>query len=236
MLEGTTLGRPQTATGLPSEAEIEQRLTDALAACSGLMLVCASAQNIDRMVTLYRAAKRSGRTLLVDIYEAEVLRATGQPHIKQSSWPKLALDTPPNQRRHIKTKGLFAILDRHKGNRLYPDDLKARAADLVMLFRPAMLGDLRDLDCLADAHAVWSQWDGTLAQEPGVALRAALEAAGVPMTVIHTSGHASLADLQRLATAIAPGSIVPIHSSEGRNYPRWFNNVTACADGAWREV
>ena len=236
MLEGTTLGRPQAGAGLPSESEIEQRLTEAFTASSGMMLVCASAQNIDRMVTLYRAAKRTGRTLLIDLYAAEMLRATGNPNIPQSSWPNVALFTPQYQRRQVRNKGLFAILDRHKGNRLYPEALEARAADLVMLFRPAMLSDLRGAGCLAGAHAVWSQWDGYLAQESGVALRAALDDAGIPMTVIHTSGHASLVDLQRLAKAIAPGSIVPIHSLEGQNYPRWFNNVMVCADGEWREI
>ncbi|WP_131114267.1 MBL fold metallo-hydrolase [Lichenihabitans psoromatis] len=236
LLEGTTLGRPQRTAGLPTEAEIEERFVDTFAAGSGLVLVCASAQNIDRMVSIYRAAKRTGRTLLIDLYAAEMLRATGNPNIPQSFWPNVALFTPQYQRRQIMEKSLFAILDRHKSNRLFPEALKARAPDLVMLFRPAMLYDLQRADCLSGASAVWSQWDGYLAEDRGVALRAALDTANIPLTAIHTSGHASLVDLQRLAAAMKPKSIVPIHSLEGHNYPLWFDNVAACADGEWKEI
>jgi hypothetical protein len=35
-----------------------------------MVLVCCSAPNADRHVTLFRAAERSGRTLVVDLYAA----------------------------------------------------------------------------------------------------------------------------------------------------------------------
>jgi ribonuclease J len=50
---------------------------DRFKATAGMALVACSAQNIDRVVTVYRASKRTGRTLIVDAYAAEVLKATG---------------------------------------------------------------------------------------------------------------------------------------------------------------
>ena len=40
----------------------------------GLVATFSSAQNIDRLVTVYRAARRAGRTLVVDLYTATVSR------------------------------------------------------------------------------------------------------------------------------------------------------------------
>ena len=52
----------------------------------------------------------------------------------------------------------------------------------------------------------------------------------------HTSGHASVADLQRLAGAVAPSRIVPIHSLGGHRYADLFDRVDPQPDGAWWEV
>jgi ribonuclease J len=55
--------------------------------------------------------------------------------------------------------------------------------------------------------------------------------------VIHTSGHASIVDLKRLATALAPDMLVPVHTFEGDRYPDLFgSNVSLRADGEWWEV
>jgi ribonuclease J len=155
LLEGTTLGRPETGLRFPTEADVEVKLTAEMKATSGMMLVCASAQNIDRMVSVYRAAKRAGRTMLIDVYAAEMLRATGNPNIPQSDWLHVALFTPHHQRMKIRDHSLFEVLDRHKKNRVFSEQLAGQASKLAMLFRPAMLRDLRRAACLVGARAVW---------------------------------------------------------------------------------
>ena len=42
-----------------------------------------STQNIDRLVTIYRAAKRSGRSLITDLYAATIAAATKRDAIPQ---------------------------------------------------------------------------------------------------------------------------------------------------------
>ena len=84
---------------------------------------------------------------------------------------------------------------------------------------------LRDLDraaCLTGAHAIWSQWDGYLKQPRGEALLADLAARGIPLSQAHTSGHASIPDLKRLAAAVAPKVLVPIHTFEAGRFPELF--------------
>jgi ribonuclease J len=50
------------------------------------------------------------------------------------------------------------------------------------------------------------------------------------MQVIHTSGHASVADLKKMASALAPKAIVPIHSFQGSRFPALFENVAIRQD------
>ena len=113
LLEGSTLGRLGAEQTFPTEADIEARFVALLRETPGLALVAALAQNIDRMVSLYRACKRTGRTLIIDLYTAEILRATGNPNIPQSDWPQVAVYVPQYQRVQIKNltqKGIALAL------------------------------------------------------------------------------------------------------------------------------
>ena len=63
-----------------------------------------------------------------------------------------------------------------------------------------------------------------------------LEEHGIPLRSIHTSGHASPADLKRFAAALAPRALVPIHSFETGRFGEFFDNVVQRDDGEWWEV
>jgi ribonuclease J len=104
-----------------------------------------------------------------------------------------------------------------------------------MLFRPAMMADI-DLmpGAWAGAQVIWSQWDGYLTTPAHQAFREKLAERGVGMESVHTSGHASILDLRRLAEALAPETLVPVHTFEGGRYPELFGaNVCQRADGEW---
>lgn len=164
-MEGSTLGRLDAEHKFPTETEIELKSIDLFKAIPGMARVAASAQNIDRLVSLYRACKRTGRTLIIDLYTAEVLRAIGNANIPQSDWPNMAVYVPHYQGVRIKQTERFDLLEPHKTNRIFAEDLSALAPKAAFLFRPAMLSDLDRAECLEGAVAVWSQWDGYLKQK-----------------------------------------------------------------------
>ena len=58
----------------------------------------------------------------------------------------------------------------------------------------------------------------------------------IPKHSIHTSGHASPAELKNLVAAINPHNVVPIHSFMPERYPELFPNVAVHDDGVWWEV
>lgn len=236
LMEGSSLGRLRPDQLFPTERAIEERLVERLRT-PGFVGVCASAQNIDRVVSLYRACKQTGRTLVLDLYALEVLAATGNPHIPLADWPNIAVYVPEYQRRHIKRTERFDVVERYKPNRIYRERLAYLAPLAVMLFRPAMLPDI-DLvpGAWNGARMIWSQWDGYLPSPANRAFLSRLAERSVPLEVIHTSGHASIAALKRLAEAMAPDVLVPVHTFEGDRFSGLFSNVVRRQDGEWWEV
>ncbi|KQT74913.1 MBL fold metallo-hydrolase [Methylobacterium sp. Leaf465] len=234
LLEGSSLGRLVDDRTFPSEAEIEDRFVGLFGDTAGMALVAASAQNIDRVGSLYRACKRTGRMLVLDLYAAEVLAATGNPRIPQSEWPGIAVFVPQHQRVRIKRTGRFDLIERHGANRIYTEQLAAMAPRAALLFRHSLLTDVDRAGCLTGARAIWSQWAGYLDQPRGQVLAGDLAARGIPLSRAHTSGHASIPDLKRLAAAIAPRQLVPVHTFMPERFPALFGpNVTIREDGQW---
>lgn len=231
LMEGTSIGRG--VENYLTEAELEDALVAEFDQTEGAILVFASPQNVDRIVSIYRACERAKRRLVVDLYAAEILRATGNENIPQTTWSDVDVFIPQTQRQSIKNKELFEQVNRHHRKRIFLERLKTKAARSVFLCRRSMLRDFEKADCLNGAHAIWSQWSGYLKNPSGKALSLELDRKDIPLKIIHTSGHASEQDLKRLAAAVAPKALVPIHTSRPTSYKEMFDNVTVHADGEW---
>jgi len=71
LMEGTMLGR--TDEDINTEEALENKIVSEARKYPGMKLILCSGQNIDRIVTFYRAAKRSGALFVLDLYVANVL-------------------------------------------------------------------------------------------------------------------------------------------------------------------
>ena len=141
LMEGTTIGRTGSEEGFPTEQDLEEQFAEAFSKTKGIHFVWASVQNIDRLVTVFRAAKKTGRFLIISLYAAVVLEATGGDRIPQSDWDGVKVYTPQSERVRVKENELFPDLARHKRNRIFPEDLPALRERAVMLFSPRMVSD-----------------------------------------------------------------------------------------------
>lgn len=237
LMEGTTLGRPLRNSQPQTEDELEAEFCASFRETSGLALIQASAQNLDRMVTLYRVCKKANRTLLIDLYTAIILEATGNPRLPQSHWPHVALCVPLRQRIQIKRNAWFRQLNRHARHRLFlKRDVAAHPEKFALLFRDLWRHDLEKAGCLAGASFSYSQWPGYMQRDDFTPTRAWLEAHGIPVRLIHTSGHADAAGLRRFAQAISPRRLVPIHTVHPEDYNDFGIPVTIQPDGTWWQV
>ncbi len=236
LLEGSSLGRLTHDQRFPTETEVETKLAEAFTAAKGLALVHTSAQNIDRIVSIFRAAKQTGRKLIIDLYAALILEATGNQNIPQSFWGDVALFVPHFQRIQIKENAWFDQLKKHSANRIFPEHLRKIFRKSVLLFRPLHQSDLQQANCLDGAVYIYSQWEGYWEQGAYDGVKAWLEQHHIAKQSIHTSGHAGPKDLQKLVKAIKPRKVIPIHSFNPEIYPELFPNVEAHNDGQWWEV
>jgi ribonuclease J len=236
IMEGTSVGRQIDGLQALSEKEIESQFMDAFSATEGLAMVQTSAQNIDRLVTIFRASKRTGRKLVIDLYTAAILEATGNANIPQSSWPEVALFIPQSQRVQIKNNAWFDLLKRHASNRIFMKDIQKTPSASTLLFRPLHCSDLDKGKCLDGATYIYSLWEGYWDRGDNERVKNWLEKHSIPKKSIHTSGHASPEDLQQYVNAINPSKVIPIHSFMPESYSELFPNVVLLDDGNWWEV
>ena len=235
LMEGSTLGRSGLDDKYPSESELESKFLELFHNIKGMALVWCSGQNIDRLVTVYRACRLSGRQFVADMYTACVLRTIENPRLPQPGWAGFRVFLPWTQKQTIIKKELFDLAKSFAPWRIYPDQLGKKPNKSVMLFRPSMRKDLEKADCLKDATLVYSLWSGYLKRDQYRPLVEWLDKKSIPLVYCHTSGHAPLSDLKRLADALAPKMLVPIHSFEPEQFPDYFENVVLKDDGQWWE-
>ena len=238
LLEGTRV----TDTGddgrsTLSETDLELALAERFRATDGLAIVLAAGQNLDRLVTAYRAARRAERTLVVDLYTATLARATGRTTMPQPGTHDVRVYIPNRQRVLVKRSGEFERTRAVGRYRVYLDELRASSREFALLAQTSTLAELGRAGCLEGASAAWSMWAGYLKTESGRRARELLEASAVPLEVLHASGHASVRDLRLLAEAIAPDRVVPVHTGAPERYPEL---IAATAephqDGEWWET
>ena len=198
-----------------------------------------SAQNIDRLVSVYRACKRTERVLVVDLYAATIAAATGRSSIPQPGFPNYRVWVPFWQRVQVKRAEEFERVNSLGRARIYPTELRDIASRAVFLFRASMAKELEDANCLADARLVWSLWAGYLRPPHDDAIRPFLGRHKLKPIHCHSSGHAGIDDIKRLVAAIRPGRVVPMHTFGPERFEEVLDGVAAVEvhdDGDWWEV
>lgn len=233
IMEGTNLGSNKPCS---SEDELEQRYIDLFKSTAGRVFVAWSAQNVDRTVTLFKACAKKGvgRTLVVDLYTAEVMEMLAQfGRLPHPDWGHIKV---------VVTRGLARMYEKTGREefvkRMLPYGISAKAlaenpSKWVVMTRKSLIRDYEKSGVVptpADAWS-WSLWRGYLDEGDGVMLREWFESRGCPACHIHTSGHASPADLREFASCINPKLLIPVHGVAWDDERAGFSNILRLADG-----
>ncbi len=231
--EGTQIGR-EAGFDYPDEASVEEAMAGVFSTTKGLGLVWCSSQNIDRISSIHGAAKRSDRRLILDVYTAEVLRASGDRSLPRPADDDVSVFLPYSQKALIKRTEAFERVGRYYPYRIYPESLAAEASRSVMLFRPSMFRDLQKAKCLDGAVLISSLWAGYVEQDSGNLDK--MKSMGIARHHIHTSGHATVGELKRFVEAFPDSQVVPIHLQDREGFQKLSPNVVIRDDGEWWEV
>jgi ribonuclease J len=236
LCEGTHVGQSDgSPEACRSERDVELSLARRMKQTEGVLSVISSAQNIDRLVTVYRACRRVGRILVTDLYTASLAHAIGRGTIPQPGFPDYKVYVPNHQRRLVKKSREFDRMELVRECRVFPEWLTEHAGEVTLLQPASTAPELLRSGVLANGAVVWSMWPGYLKEPSGTRLTRSHEAAGVPFAMDHASGHAPVVDLRRLASALEPHRLVPIHTEGAGRYSEFFENVEIHPDGEWWE-
>jgi ribonuclease J len=232
LIEGTMFGRQDEQ--VLTEEELENQAADMMNHCSGPVLFQSSSQNVDRLVSFFRASLKAKRLFVVDVYTANVLfelRQLGND-----------LPYPSEQYSNIKvfypyylTQRVFNEIGEKYAKRfsafhMPKDKLKEVQNQAVMLVRPSMSKDIERCK-LQNGTFLYSMWQGYRNSEPQLKLEQMLQSAGFLTKSLHTSGHASVSDINRVILNIDSKKIVPIHTMTPDAFTDISGNVQTQMDG-----
>jgi ribonuclease J len=110
LMEGTNLSSEKPCD---TESDLKESFVDLYRNTSGRVFVAWSPQNVDRTVSLYRASLRTGRTLVVDLYSAEVMEALGDVgRLPRPGWKNLKVLITSAMARMYRRTGRTAFVER----------------------------------------------------------------------------------------------------------------------------
>ena len=159
LTEGTMLGRLDEKT--LTEKELEELIVCEIKDLEGPLLFQSSSQNIDRIVTFYRATQRLGRTFVVDIYTANILYELRQlgnnlPYpSKEYSNIKVFYPYRLTQKLFNEIGEVYA--KRFSAFHMPKEKLTNEQNNIVMMVRPSMLKDIERCK-LQEGVFIYSMW------------------------------------------------------------------------------
>jgi ribonuclease J len=239
MLEGTTVGQPNGSHGYPSEADVREELTRLLLEHEGLVVLAASGQNVDRLVSAYEASRAAGRQLVIDPYQAYILHvlAPFSKELPRYDSPDVRVKFVHDQVVKLEEAGQYGLAcAMSRASKISKDQLIAESGAYLLMARSnrATVALLSSLPKPEDVSVVWSMWKGYW--ERANQLKIYCEAHAIEPLFIHSGGHAHPDDLQRLVDAVHPGAVVPIHTENAAMFAGIFPGVVRVGDGVPVEV
>lgn len=207
--EGTTLSRSNYAP--VSEAELEDQAVALFSETTGPIFVLQSATNIDRIVTMYRAARRSGRIFLQELYMAEITASVGGNIPNPMFQDVFAFSVEPAR---------YETLSGH--SRISKDRMAKEP--FVMCVRSSMLPYLKRRAAempFAGGILVYSMWQGYRKKPQMQRFLDGCTALGLRIVDLHTGGHADGDTIRTLIEHVHPQQILPVHTENAA----WFSNL-----------
>ena len=236
-MEGTMMKRNNDE--FPTEESVETRIFETIRGQENISFLISSSQNIDRIVSAFRACKRAGKTLVIDFYTAWVLEQMKRvtKNVPSMEWDYVKVYADHGQDQVLQRNGEYFgdFRKRVYNHRIEKDELTANPAQYLYFARTSKFRIMELYKGEKPVNVIYSQWLGYLKCSNHVYYGAEEIAAyqhdrQVNFVYAHTSGHAILEDLQRFAGALKPKMLVPIHTEYGAMFQEHFENVVNIED------
>lgn len=229
LIEGTMMSRSMEA--LETEDQLEDKARDLMRSSNQPVLVLQSSTNIDRLVGMYKAATKSGRLFVMDIFTAHIVSqlAPSIPKLS-SSFDNIRVIYPGGLTKKMFDQGYSHQMYQFSHYKIKWEEL-GRRQDYCLLFRPSMLSDLQHIDQLEGADMIYSQWSGYKNQKKIKAVLDFADQKKMTLTDLHTSGHASANALKAFIQQCNPRMVLPIHTEKPAGFLEYGNSGYLPKDG-----
>jgi ribonuclease J len=228
LMEGAMLGRLETP--YKSEDDVEARIVEILKEQNNITFLFSSSQNIDRLVSAYKACLSTETTFVIDIYTAYILQRLEKisKGIPQWNWDKMRVKFFQHHANKLAGAGYKELLYLYNRQKIEMDELNDKKNKILLLARDNSIFPriINNLDTPERTKIIYSMWEGYLTDE----FKRFCRDKNIEIEQVHTSGHAILNDLQRFAKALSPKSLVAIHTFEAARYSEFFENVKKVND------
>ncbi len=242
-MEGTMLERSNDE--FPTEAAVEQKIFETIKGQDNISFLIASSQNIDRIVSAFRACRRAHKTLVIDIYTAWVLEQLKlvSLNVPAMEWDLVKIYATYSQDNKLKQHPEFFgnFRKRLYKHRVQKEEIKANPHDYLFLGKMSHFKIIDLYKTVRPVNVIYSQWLGYLSYSNKDFYGAADIAAyrsdpQINFVYAHTSGHATVEDLKTFAGALKPKMLVPVHTENGNKYRDLFDNVQLVEDNYFLEI
>ncbi len=229
--EGTTLSRPKEK--YQTEEELERAATTLFKKYNQVFILQAST-NIDRIVSFYKASKKTHKVFIEDIFTANITNAlnakipTPKTFADVYTWIPLKYNNKPTS---FKEKYLSPFKDYTNSSVVFKD--------FTMLVKASMLKDIQKLaakKALTNACLVYSMWEGYLDQEGLSQFIAGVKALGIDYHFLHTSGHGDDTARKIVEEITKPKITIPIHTENKEAATQIFKSALILDDGEEIEI
>jgi len=229
LMEGSSLGRSDNI--YKDEFAVQARIEEILRVTDNITFLFASSQNIDRLVSAYKACLKTNSTFAIDIYTAYILDKLNKvsKNIPQFNWRNIRVKFYKNQADILAKKVSTKLLYHYNSKKIELFEMNKNKDKMLMLARDNSIfpSIVKGIDNIKGAKIIYSMWEGYLTEK----FKQYCEQKGLVIEQVHTSGHATIKDLKAFANAIKPNMLIPIHTFEADKFPSLFRNVKLLKDG-----
>ena len=229
LMEGSMIGRD--GQSYKNEVSVQARIEQVLRSANNITFLFASSQNIDRLVSAYKACLKTNSTFVIDIYTAYILDKLRKvsKHIPQFNWRNIRIKFYKNQADVLANKVSTKILYHYNLKKIDLIEINKKKDKILMLARDNSIfpSIVKGIDAIMGAKIIYSMWEGYLSEE----FKNYCRQRGLTIEQVHTSGHATIEDLKIFANAVKPKKLVPIHTFYPDKYKSFFENVRTLKDG-----
>lgn len=227
--EGTTLTRfTKDECKFPTEKDLEKKAYDIMDKYNQVF-VLQSSTNIDRTVSMGRAALRNDKKFVLDLFSYYLNEnSTHYFNVDNKNvfvWKPYKYNNKPDW---FKDK----YLNIETSSNIFPD--------FTMEVKESMLPDIKMLyekGLLTNACLIYSMWHGYIEKEDKLnKFLEEIKAMGIDVVELHTSGHADLRGMKMVNNKLNPNQTIIIHTENAELGKNIYNNVIDIEDNEYIDV